>query len=74
MTAPGGGDRLAGRIAVVVGAGQTPGPRIGNGRATAITFAAHGARLLLVDRDEARALFGNSVEWGGSRVPTPPAS
>ena len=39
----------------MVGAGQTPGPRIGNGRATAITFASHGARLLLVDRDEARA-------------------
>ena len=56
MSAPGGGDRLAGRTAVVVGAGQTPGPRIGNGRATAITFASHGARLLLVDRDEARAL------------------
>ena len=56
MSAPGGGDRLAGRTAVVVGSGQTPGPRIGNGRATAITFAAHGARLLLVDRDEARAL------------------
>jgi NAD(P)-dependent dehydrogenase (short-subunit alcohol dehydrogenase family) len=43
--------RLEGRIAVIVGAGQTPGETIGNGRATAITFAREGARLLLVDRE-----------------------
>ena len=43
--------RLEGRTAVVVGAGQTPGETIGNGRATSITFAREGARLLLVDRD-----------------------
>jgi len=42
--------RLEGRIAVVVGAGQTPGETIGNGRATAITFARQGARLVLADR------------------------
>lgn len=42
---------LEGRIAVVVGAGQTPGVNIGNGRATAITFAREGAHLVLVDRD-----------------------
>jgi NAD(P)-dependent dehydrogenase (short-subunit alcohol dehydrogenase family) len=45
--------RLEGRIAVVVGAGQTPGATTGNGRATAITFAREGASLLLVDRDAA---------------------
>jgi len=42
--------RLAGKIAIVVGAGQTPGATIGNGRATAILFAREGARVLLVDR------------------------
>jgi NAD(P)-dependent dehydrogenase (short-subunit alcohol dehydrogenase family) len=36
---------------MVVGAGQTPGATIGNGRATAIRFAEEGAGLLLVDRD-----------------------
>lgn len=43
---------LAGRVAVIVGAGQTEGRNIGNGRATAITFAREGAPLVLVDRDE----------------------
>lgn len=42
---------LSGRTAVVVGAGQTPGRNIGNGRATAITFAREGADLVLIDRD-----------------------
>ena len=44
-------NRLQDRIALVVGAGQTAGETIGNGRATAITFAREGARLMLVDRD-----------------------
>lgn len=47
--------RLAGKVAVVVGAGQTPGETMGNGRATALRFAEEGARLLLVDRNEASA-------------------
>jgi NAD(P)-dependent dehydrogenase (short-subunit alcohol dehydrogenase family) len=43
--------RLEGRVAVVVGGGQTPGETIGNGRATAITFAREGAKVLVVDRE-----------------------
>jgi NAD(P)-dependent dehydrogenase (short-subunit alcohol dehydrogenase family) len=47
--------RLAGKTAVVVGAGQTPGPTIGNGKAIAVLFAREGARVVCVDRDIARA-------------------
>jgi len=47
--------RLAGKIAVVVGAGQSPGEGIGNGRATVLRFAREGARVLAVDRDLASA-------------------
>jgi NAD(P)-dependent dehydrogenase (short-subunit alcohol dehydrogenase family) len=47
--------RLDGKVAAVVGAGQTPGETVGNGRATAIRFAEEGARVLLVDRHAASA-------------------
>ena len=47
--------RLEGKAAVVVGAGQTAGETIGNGRATALLFAREGARVLCVDRDLASA-------------------
>lgn len=47
--------RLAGKIAIVVGAGQTPGDTIGNGRATALLFAREGAVVVAVDRDLASA-------------------
>ena len=43
------GGRLDGKVAIVVGAGQTPGETIGNGRATALRFAQEGARVCLVD-------------------------
>ena len=42
--------RLAGKVAIVMGAGQTPGDTIGNGRATAILFAREGAHVIAVDR------------------------
>jgi NAD(P)-dependent dehydrogenase (short-subunit alcohol dehydrogenase family) len=42
--------RLEGKIAIVTGAGQTPGDTIGNGKATAILFSRAGARVMLVDR------------------------
>jgi NAD(P)-dependent dehydrogenase (short-subunit alcohol dehydrogenase family) len=38
-------------VAIVVGAGQTPGDTVGNGRAVAVLFARHGARVLAVDLD-----------------------
>ena len=41
--------RLKDRIALVVGAGQSPGEGMGNGRATALTFAREGARVVCVD-------------------------
>jgi len=46
------GDRLSGKVAIVVGAGQTPGETIGNGKATAILFAREGASVVVVDRSE----------------------
>lgn len=47
--------RLKDRIAIVVGAGQSPGEGIGNGRATAITFAREGTKVLCVDHHLASA-------------------
>src|SRR5262245_2541862 len=50
--------RLAGKVAIVTGAGSRPagpdGPVVGNGRATAITLAREGARVVLVDEDRKR--------------------
>jgi len=37
--------RLANKIAMVVGAGQSPGETLGNGRATALLFAAEGVDI-----------------------------
>ena len=43
--------RLAEKVGIVVGAGQSPGETVGTGRAAAILFAREGAKVLLVDRD-----------------------
>ena len=47
--------RLKNKVAIVVGAGQTSGETVGNGRATAILFAREGAQVLLVDKNLASA-------------------
>jgi NAD(P)-dependent dehydrogenase (short-subunit alcohol dehydrogenase family) len=47
--------RLQGKTAIVIGAGQSPGEGMGNGRATVLRFATEGARVLAVDRDLASA-------------------
>src|SRR5688500_3564270 len=41
--------RLDGKVAVVMGAGQSPGEGVGNGRAAAMRFAREGARVLAAD-------------------------
>ena len=48
-------ERVAGKVAVLFGGGQTPGETIGNGRATAILLAREGASVIVVDRDRASA-------------------
>lgn len=47
--------RLAGKTAIVIGAGQTPGDTVGNGRAISILFAREGAQVLCADRILERA-------------------
>jgi NAD(P)-dependent dehydrogenase (short-subunit alcohol dehydrogenase family) len=42
--------RLEGKVAVVMGAGQSAGEGFGNGRAAAMRFAREGARVLAADR------------------------
>jgi NAD(P)-dependent dehydrogenase (short-subunit alcohol dehydrogenase family) len=56
--------RVEGKVAIVTGAGSTPGPGVGTGRATAIVLAREGARVLLADvhperADETRRLIEN---------------
>ncbi|MDP3736585.1 MAG: SDR family oxidoreductase [Hyphomonadaceae bacterium] len=50
-----GRGRLEGKTAIIVGAGQTPGETIGNGRAMAILFAQEGATVMCVDKRLASA-------------------
>jgi NAD(P)-dependent dehydrogenase (short-subunit alcohol dehydrogenase family) len=66
--------RLAGRVAIVTGAGSRPagpdGPIIGNGRATAIMLAREGARVVLVDerRDWAERTLDYIERDGGTAI------
>ena len=47
--------RLQDKTAIIVGAGQSPGSGMGNGRATALRFAQEGAKIMSVDRELALA-------------------
>src|SRR5258707_13217419 len=47
--------RLEGKVAIVTGAGSTPGPGIGTGKATAVVLAREGASALLADLHPERA-------------------
>jgi NAD(P)-dependent dehydrogenase (short-subunit alcohol dehydrogenase family) len=47
--------RVAGRVAIVTGAGSTPGPGMATGRASAIVLAREGARVLVADIQPDRA-------------------
>lgn len=62
--------RLDGRVALVVGGGQTPGETIGNGRAIAVTFARHGARVVVADRilDRAEETVADILAEEGSAI------
>jgi NAD(P)-dependent dehydrogenase (short-subunit alcohol dehydrogenase family) len=63
--------RMAGKVAVVVGAGQTPGDTIGNGRAISLLLAREGAQIVAVDRDlESAAKTCQLIaDEGGSALP-----
>ena len=43
--------RLRDKIAIIVGAGQSPGEGMGNGRATVLRFTQEGAKVLAVDNN-----------------------
>ncbi len=64
------GNRLQDKVAIIAGAGQTPGDTIGNGRATAILFAREGAKCLCVDRrlDSARDTCAMIEKEGGKAL------
>lgn len=47
--------RVEGKVAIVTGAGSTPGPGIGTGKASAVVLAREGASVLLVDLYPERA-------------------
>ena len=62
------GNRVANKVAVVFGGGQTPGLTIGNGRATSVVLAREGAHVVVVDRDltSAQETVDMIVAAGGS--------
>ncbi|ONH30757.1 short-chain dehydrogenase [Pseudofrankia asymbiotica] len=68
MAEPGRG-RVAGKVAIVTGAGQVPGPGVGTGKATALLLARHGAAVVLVDNTPDRAeVTRKEIEQAGGRA------
>jgi len=59
--------RLEDKIAIVVGAGQSPGEGMGNGRATVLRFAQEGAKVMAVDNrlDSAEETVALARQSGG---------
>lgn len=62
--------RLKDRVAIIVGAGQSPGAGLGIGRATARKFGQEGAFILAIDRDlkSVEETAAKVVEEGGTCV------
>ena len=63
-------ERLKDRVAIVVGAGQTPGDTLGNGRAIAMLFAREGASVMAVDNrlDSAEETTQMIEDEGGKAI------
>ena len=59
--------RLKDKIAIVVGAGQSPGEGLGNGRATVLRFVQEGAKVLAVDNNVSSAQ--ETVALSANRLP-----
>lgn len=47
--------RMKDKVVIVIGAGQSPGEGIGNGRAASLLFAREGAKVMVVDNRQAAA-------------------
>jgi NAD(P)-dependent dehydrogenase (short-subunit alcohol dehydrogenase family) len=62
--------RLKDKVAIVVGAGQSPGEGMGNGRATVLRFAQEGAKVLAADNnvDSAEETAAMARQSGGDCV------
>lgn len=61
--------RVEGKVAIVTGAGSTPGAGIGTGKATAVVLAREGAQVLLVDLHAERAeLTRQMIEDEGGKA------
>lgn len=66
--------RLANKTALIFGGGQAPADDpaapMGNGRATALTFARHGAKVMVADRSPvaAQAVADEIISLGGTAI------